>query len=87
MPSQSPAAGELALPSPLVSPPTVSSASEVKVTGLAAVPLTSRVPSTVRVAEALALTTTPLSIVSVTPSGIVRSQVRTISGTPAECQV
>ena len=44
---QSPAAGEVAAPSPLVSP-TTSSLIEVKATLLAAVPLTFNVPETAR---------------------------------------
>src|SRR6266511_2019976 len=46
MPAQSPPAGALAAPSPLVSPPTESSLSEVKVIGLAWVPMAWTFPLT-----------------------------------------
>ncbi len=73
MPSQSPALGLLAAPSPLVSPPTESSSSEVNTTGAAAVPLTTKDPSTVNpLPQAQLLMTAPALIVNVTPAGTVK---------------
>ena len=67
MNNQSPGAGAVAEPSPLVSPPAVSSWREVKYTLLSEVPLTWRVPLTERAVPGWNLTTTPGSIVRVTP--------------------
>ena len=47
-PPQSPATGAVRLPSPFVSPPTVSSRHDVSTTGLAAVPVALTVPCTPR---------------------------------------
>src|SRR5262245_6171215 len=63
---QFPGAGDVAEPSWLVSPPTLSSRREVKIMGLAAVPLATRRPCTKRELPNI-LMTTPGRIVSVAP--------------------
>ena len=71
MPPQSPLSGPVALPSPLVSPPIVSSRHDVNVTGLAAVPFATSDPCTLRYAQLVAwpLMIVPAPSVSVTPAG------------------
>ncbi len=56
-----------------MSPPTESSSSEVNTTGAAAVPLTTKDPSTVNpLPQAQLLMTAPALIVNVTPAGTVK---------------
>ena len=60
----------VAAPSPLVSPPTLSSSTEVNTTGLASVPATTRLPDTSKPALLLSnFTTTPAGTDNVTPDG------------------
>ncbi len=67
MAPQSPLAGVEAVPSLLVSPPTVSSLRDVKEIGRASVPFAIRLPLIDRLETPENLTTTPERIVSVTP--------------------
>src|ERR1700744_1137501 len=69
MPSQSPGVGVVAVPSPLLSPPALSSFQEVNTTGVAAVPATFSVPSPVTPSLRPDFTTGPAAIVKVTPVG------------------
>ena len=58
----------VAPPSPLVSPPTLSSLTEVKITGLDSVPATTRLPHTLSDELAANFTTTPAGTDNVTPA-------------------
>src|SRR5262245_32211652 len=72
MPGQSPTAGALTAPSPLVSPPTESSFRDVNTTGDPDDPdTTSRPPDSTVMPACLNFTTAPAGIVSVTPDGTV----------------
>jgi hypothetical protein len=71
IPLQSPALGRLARPSPLVSPPTLSSLIDVRYTGEAAVPPVVNLPLTSKPAPASNFTTLPAATVSVAPEAIV----------------
>src|SRR3954447_24998859 len=72
MPPQSPGSATLIDPSPSESPPMVSSAELVTVTGAAAEPSTFSEPKTVTGLDSAPFTTVPAAIVSVAPAGIVR---------------
>src|SRR3954453_15414900 len=83
MPPQSPGAGLLVAPSPFVSPPALSSLRLVNTTGSAAVPAATNDPLTVSAAPlpplqpkalVFALTTVPVSAVTVTPLAIASVQ-------------
>ena len=73
MPFQSPVCAVVAVLSPLVSPPAVSSRQLVNTTGAVAVPATTRDPFTVRPLFWANLTIVPASIVSVAPALMARS--------------
>jgi len=75
IPPQSPALGEVAFPSPLVSPPTLSSLIEVKYTGEAEVPADVSEPLICRLAPESNLMIVPAATVRVTPAATVVLQV------------
>src|SRR5713226_1091332 len=88
IPPQSPAAGTLALPSPLVSPATLSSRKEVNTIFCVAVPFATRAPSTMIAARPQLpwiFTTTPGEIVRVTPE--LTKTPHTTKGLPDKPQV
>src|SRR3954462_727976 len=89
MPPQSPATGELASPSPLVSPPTESSLRLVNTTGSAAGPLTTKDPDpdnsgdgAEQHAGEIDFTTVPAGTVIVVPAGICNGWPLRPSGSP-----
>src|SRR4051794_40208127 len=83
MPPQSPAAGAVAGPSLLVSPPTLSSLIEVSVTGAVLVPLADSEPLTIRLAPGSALSTVPAAALRVLPAGTVSPPLANTTGGPA----
>src|SRR6266446_6983921 len=77
IPAQSPAAGAEPVPSEFVSPPTLSSFSEVNTIGASVVPRAIRVPPMNNCPPLVPLMLTPGAMVSVTPSGTVTGLVST----------
>ena len=83
---QSPGTGQEAVPSPLESPPTLSSFTDVKMMWLSAVPSASRMPLTTRFLPGPSFTTAPGSMVSCTP-GLTVTSPTTMYGLSASAQV